>query len=104
MDIAVAGAGTMLTLAADGKTVNHAAIAIGAVGPTPIVVKAAASALIGKTINDSVLAAAAAAASAAAQPISDVRGPAEYRRHLAGILTRRTIEIAARRARGEESL
>jgi carbon-monoxide dehydrogenase medium subunit len=104
MDIAVAGAGTMLTLAADGKTITHAAIAIGAVGPTPIVVKAAASALIGKTINDSVLAAAAAAASAAAQPISDVRGPAEYRRHLAGVLTRRTIEIAARRARGEESL
>jgi carbon-monoxide dehydrogenase medium subunit len=104
MDIAVAGAAAALTLGTDGKTVNHAAIAIGAVGPTPIVVQAAANALIGKRIDDSALAAAEAAASAAAKPISDVRGPAEYRRHLAGVLTRRTIEIAARRARGEESL
>ena len=104
MDIAVAGAGVSLTLSADGKTVTNAAVAIGAVGPTPIVVDAASKALTGKPLDEATLKAAAEAASAAAKPISDVRGPAEYRRHLAGVLTRRSIEIAARRARGEESL
>ena len=104
MDIAVAGAGVNLTLAADGQTVTHAMVAIGAVGPTPILVEAAAKALIGKKIDEASLKAASDASSAAAKPISDVRGPAEYRRHLAGVLTRRSIEIAARRARGEESL
>ncbi len=101
MDIAVAGAATSLTLAADGKTVTAASVAIGAVGPTPIVVEAAAKALIGKTLDEATLAAAAQASEAAAQPISDVRGPADYRRHLAGLLTRRTIEIAAQRALGK---
>jgi carbon-monoxide dehydrogenase medium subunit len=101
MDIAVAGAGTSLTLRADGKTVEAASIAIGAVGPTPIVVDAAAKALIGKKIDEAALKAAADASSAAAKPISDVRGPAEYRRHLAGVLTRRTIEIAAQRDAGK---
>lgn len=104
MDIAVVGAATSLTLGRDGRTVTHAAIAVGAAGPTPIVVDAAARALVGKKIDEASLAAAAAASSGAAKPISDVRGPAPYRRHLAGVLTRRTIEIAARRARGEERL
>lgn len=101
MDIAVAGAASSITLAADGETVADARIAIGAVGPTPIVVEAAAQALVGKTINEASLTAAAKASEAAAKPISDVRGPADYRRHLAGLLTRRTIEIAAERALGK---
>ncbi len=104
MDIAVAGAAVNLTLAADGRTVTSASIAIGAVGPTPLQVDAAAKAIVGSKLDEAALKAAAEASSAAAQPISDVRGPAEYRRHLAGVLTRRSIEIAARRARGEERL
>jgi carbon-monoxide dehydrogenase medium subunit len=103
MDIAVAGAAAQITLGADGQTVAGAAIAIGAVGPTPLRVDAAAKAIVGKKLDASALQAAADAASAAAQPISDVRGPAEFRRHLAGVLTRRAIDIAARRARGERT-
>ena len=101
MDIAVAGAATRIVFKDDSATVADASIAIGAVGPTPIVVEAAADALIGKTINETTLAAAVKASEAAAKPISDVRGPADYRRHLAGLLTRRTIEIAAQRALGK---
>lgn len=101
MDIAVAGAAAYVTLAEDGKTVQAARVAIGAVGPTPIVVEGAARALTGKPLNETTLDAAAKAAEAAARPISDVRGPAEYRRHLAGLLTRRAVSIAAQRAMGK---
>ena len=96
MDIAVAGAAAALTLAADGR-VAAARVAIGAVGPTPIVVDAAAQALVGSRLEATALERAAQASSAAAQPITDVRGTAEYRRHLAGVLTRRSIQLAAQR-------
>jgi carbon-monoxide dehydrogenase medium subunit len=99
MDIAVASAATFLALDADGATVRSAAVALGAVGPTPILAEAAGAALVGSRLEPAAVAAAARAAEAAARPISDVRGPAEYRRHLAGVLTRRTVALAAERIR-----
>ena len=100
MDIAVASAGANLGFADDGKTVKSASISIGAVAPTPLVVEAAAQALVGSQLEDSALSAAARASEAAANPITDQRGTVEYRKHLAGVLTRRAIEIAANRAKG----
>ncbi|HUJ76122.1 MAG TPA: xanthine dehydrogenase family protein subunit M [bacterium] len=98
MDIAVASAAANVTLAADGKTVTAASVCIGAVAPTPLLVPDAAQAVQGKKLDAATLDAAARAASQAAQPISDVRGPAEYRRHLAAVLTRRVLQLAAQRA------
>lgn len=97
MDIAVVGAGVRLTLAADG-TCSAARVALGAVGPTAFVVPEAGAALVGKKIDDASLAAAAAAASAATRPIDDKRGTIVYRRHVAGVLTKRAARIAADRA------
>lgn len=97
MDIAVAGAAVNLTFAEDGETVSAASVAIGAVAPTPLLLEAAAKALIGSKLEDTVLEAAAEIARNAANPISDVRGTAEYRRHLAGVLTKRSTRIAAER-------
>jgi carbon-monoxide dehydrogenase medium subunit len=97
MDIAVVGAGVRITLAADG-TCSAARVALGAVGPTAYVVPEAGAALVGKRIDDASLAAAAAAASAAAKPIDDKRGTIVYRRHVAGVLTKRAARIAAERA------
>jgi carbon-monoxide dehydrogenase medium subunit len=97
MDIAVVGAGVRVTLAADG-TCSAARVVLGAVGPTAFLVPEAGAALVGKKVDDASLAAAAAAASAAARPIDDKRGTIAYRKHVAGVLTRRAARIAADRA------
>ena len=96
MDIAVTNAATSLTIA-DG-VVTDARVAIGAVAPTPLLVADAAAALIGQALSDDTIEAAAAASRAAANPIDDMRGSIRQRRHLAGVLTERTIRDAAERA------
>jgi carbon-monoxide dehydrogenase medium subunit len=97
MDIAVVGAGVRLTLDATGVC-TAARVALGAVGPTALLVPEASAALVGKRIDDASLAAAAAAAAAAARPIDDKRGTIPYRKHVAGVLTKRAARIAADRA------
>jgi carbon-monoxide dehydrogenase medium subunit len=101
MDIAVVGVGSSVVLGDDGATVTAARVALGAVAPTPLLVEEAAAALIGQPISDATIAQAAAAAQVAARPISDMRGTIEQRRHLTGVLTRRTLQGALARARGE---
>jgi len=100
MDIAVAGAGAWLALGDDG-TITNARIALSAVAPTPLWVKEAGAALIGKAPTAEAFAAAATIAQEAARPISDVRGTAAQRRHLVGVLTRRALKGALQRAKGE---
>ncbi len=101
MDIAVAGVGAWLALSEDGATITGARIALSAVAPTPLWVKAAGEALIGKAPTEETFAAAATIAQEAARPISDVRGTAAQRRHLVGVLTRRALHGALQRAKGE---
>jgi len=98
MDIAVAGAAVAVTLDAQG-TCTAARVAIGAVGPTAMLVPAAAGALVGSRLDADALERAAEAASAAAKPIDDKRGTVEYRRTIAGVLTKRAAAIAAQRAK-----
>jgi CO/xanthine dehydrogenase FAD-binding subunit len=102
MDIAVVGVGASLTLDLDDDRVTDARIALGAVGPTPILATAAASAIIGKKLDDAALDNAARLATSVATPIDDMRGTAEFRRHIVGVLTRRVLTIAAERARDSE--
>jgi carbon-monoxide dehydrogenase medium subunit len=99
MDIAVVGAGVCLTVNRSGA-VTAARVSLGAVAPTPVLVPAAAKALIGSKLEDEALEAAAAAASAACKPINDKRGTIEYRTKVAGVMTRRAAQIAYDRARG----
>jgi CO/xanthine dehydrogenase FAD-binding subunit len=100
MDIAVCNAAASVTLSDDGATIRAARIAIGAVAPTPLFVKAAGDALAGKPVSEATIDAAATAAAAAARPITDMRGSAGQRKHLAGVLTRRVINTAIARAKG----
>jgi CO/xanthine dehydrogenase FAD-binding subunit len=99
MDIAIAGAAVSLTLNASGVC-TAARVAIAAVAPTPLLVPDAAQALIGSPVDAGALERSAAAASAAARPIDDKRGTADYRQAMAGVLTKRAAQIAARRIRG----
>ena len=100
MDIAVVGCGVSLSLDEAG-TVSAARVVLGAVGPKVILVEAAAEAIRGRALDESALADLAAACSRAATPIDDKRGTVDFRRHVAGVLARRTAVIAARRATGE---
>jgi carbon-monoxide dehydrogenase medium subunit len=100
IDIAVAGAGVSVTLGADGVC-TAARVAIGAVAPTARLVPEAGAALVGSRLDPRALDKAAAAASAAAAPIDDKRGTVEYRRTIAGVLTKRAAVSAADRARGK---
>lgn len=95
MEIAVVGAAAMVTLAGDGS-VASVRVALTAVGPTILEV----TGLSGGTVTE-VAAAAGAAASAQASPISDLRASDAYRRHSVGVMARRAVESAARRAAGE---
>lgn len=90
-------------LVLDGKdSCKDARIVLGCVGLTAIRAKEAEAALRGKTLDEKSVQAAADAAREAAQPQSDMRGSAEYKRALAAALVKRAISIAAGRARGEQ--
>jgi aerobic carbon-monoxide dehydrogenase medium subunit len=95
-----ASAAVQLTM--EGDTCRDVGIAMGCVGLTAIKPVEAETAMRGQAINDTVINRAAEAARAAADPQSDMRGSAEYKRFLVGSLVKRAIEIAVRRARGEQ--
>ena len=100
MDIAVCNSASALKM--DGATVRWARVSLGAVAPTPLLVQAAADALVGQPLTDATIEAAGEAARDAASPIDDMRGSIKQRKHLAVVLTRRTLQQAAARARGED--
>lgn len=96
-DFAIAGAAVLIGLR--GGRCSHASIALTNVGPTAIKAAAAARLLVGKAVDDAAIEAAARAAMAASAPTDDLRGPAEYKRHMAGEMTRRAIREAVGRAK-----
>lgn len=99
MEIAVVGAAAAVTLAADG-TIASAAVALAAVAPTILSVDGVDEALAGWVPADAGPVAAALASEQAA-PISDLRASDRYRRHCIGVMAKRAVDAAARRADGE---
>jgi CO/xanthine dehydrogenase FAD-binding subunit len=95
MEIAVVGAAASVSLGEDGK-VAAVRVTLTAVAPTIIEL----SGLPRGAVAD-VASAAAEAASQQARPISDVRATDRYRRHTVGVMARRAVEAAARRAAGD---
>ena len=101
MDIAVVGVGARVDLSDDFRKITSARIALGAVAPTPILVREASDLLAGKVPSETAFDQASALSQEAASPITDMRGTTAYRRHLVGILTKRALLGAVERARQE---
>ncbi len=97
---ATASAAVQLTL--EGKdTCKDIRIVLGCVGLTAIRAKQAETELRSQRIGEQTIERAAEAAREAAEPQSDMRGTADYKRALVAALVKRAIAIALRRARGE---
>ena len=100
-DWAVAAAGVCVWL--EGDTIADVGIGLTAVGADHFCAPDAEAALIGRPATEANIEAAGALSAAHAKPSTDQRGPAEYKRHLAGELTKRALRTAIARARGQES-
>ena len=87
-----------MTIGPDGA-ISRAGIGVTGVSASPFAVPDAEALLLGKQPGDETFRAAAAAAAAASEPVSDVRGPADYKRAMVAELTLRSLRTAAERAR-----
>ncbi len=97
---ATVSAGVQVTL--DGKDIcKDIRVVLGCVGLTAIHATRAEDELRGKKIDGKAIQRAAEAAREAAEPQSDMRGSADYKRMLVAALVKRALGIAMRRARGE---
>jgi aerobic carbon-monoxide dehydrogenase medium subunit len=97
-DYAIAAAGVILTVR-DSK-VATCAIALTNVADRTLFADAASSGVVGTTGDDATIRNAAAAAAAITEPSGDGRGPAEYRRAMAGVMVARALKSALSRAQG----
>lgn len=88
----VAVAAAVLTV---GGTVSAARVALTNMGPTPIRARGVEAALVGGPATHDAILAAAQAATEGTAPVDDASAPADYRRHLAEVLTTRALVAAA---------
>jgi carbon-monoxide dehydrogenase medium subunit len=100
-DWAVAAASAAVWV--EGGTIGEAGVALSAVGPTTIHVTRAEELLRGKAPSEELFAQAGEIASEDCAPLPDGRGPVDYKRHLAGVLTKRALRHAAARALNQEA-
>jgi carbon-monoxide dehydrogenase medium subunit len=83
------------TVRAEGGTIAEAAIGLTNMGSTPLRARAVEQALVGQPATEDAVRRAAEAAAEGTSPPSDLNGDADYRRHLATVLTRRAVLAAA---------
>ena len=83
------------TIRVDGGTIADARVALTNMGSTPLRARSVEQALIGQAPSPEVVRQAAASAADGTEPPSDLNGAADYRQHLAGVLTRRAVLAAA---------
>ncbi|MBA3283346.1 MAG: xanthine dehydrogenase family protein subunit M [Acidimicrobiia bacterium] len=79
----------------DGSTVSEAKIGLTNMGNTPVRARATEAALAGAELSEDGVRAACDRAAEGTNPPSDLNGDADYRRHLATVLTRRAVLKAA---------
>jgi aerobic carbon-monoxide dehydrogenase medium subunit len=99
-DWAIVAASAALWL--EGGRIADAGVALSAAGPTTIHATRSEELLRGKDASEELFAEAGELASEDCSPIADGRGPVDYKRHLADVLTRRALGRAAERASNQE--
>jgi len=97
---ASASVAVQLTMQDDG-TCKQARICLGVLGLKATPVKAAEDMLRGQSITDREITRVREAVMDTAEPVSDMRGSADYKRHAAGALTKLAVEAALKRAQGQ---
>lgn len=95
-DYAIAAVAAVVTL--DDGVCTQAGLGLTNVGPKSIRPTQAEQFLVGKHLDDETIREAARLAAAAAEPTSDLRGPADYKRGVVRTLTARALHQAAQRA------
>ncbi len=83
------------TVQASGDSITEARIGLTNMGSTPLRARAVEAALAGQPATAVGVGAAATQAADGTNPPSDLNGDADYRRHLATVLTRRAVLAAA---------
>jgi carbon-monoxide dehydrogenase medium subunit len=100
LDITIAGVASQVEIGGPRGKVTAARVFATSVAPVPLRLAAAEACVLGKTLDNEVLRAAGEAASKEIKPIDDLRGEAWYRRHVTGVLVRRTLVEAVHRVFG----
>ena len=100
-DWAVVSAGAAVWM--DGGTITDGRVGLAAVGPNTTTIDAASELLQGATPSEELYAQIGAACAANCDPDTDMRGSAEYKKHLANELTQRSLRTAVARATGQEA-
>ncbi|HEX6022513.1 MAG TPA: xanthine dehydrogenase family protein subunit M [Solirubrobacter sp.] len=100
-DWAIAAASAAVWL--DGGNIVDVGIGLSAVGPTTVELPRVEELLKGKPPSEELFEQAGAIASEDCSPIPDSRGPVDYKRHLAGVLTKRALRRATARALQQEA-
>jgi carbon-monoxide dehydrogenase medium subunit len=100
-DFAIAAASAAVWI--DGGTIADAGIALSAVGPITVELTRAEELLSGQAPSEELFEQAGTIASEDCSPTADGRGPIDYKRHLAGALTKRALRRATARALSQEA-
>ena len=96
VDICAASVGAAVVF--EGDICREVRIVLGAVGPTPLRALQTEDLIRGKTWTPELIAQAGEQAAGEARPITDMRASADYRRQMVGVLTRRALLEAQKRA------
>ena len=103
MDCCTVGVAVYADFAPGSTEVRDVRLALGAVAPTPIRARTAEAMLVGRELDDALIARASAAAAGEAHPIDDLRASAGYRNILVEVLSRRALTAAHAWARKGEA-
>ena len=99
LEISTVGVAVWLALEEPGGAVKDVRVALGAVGPTPILAESVKDVLVGKVADEQILKKAAEAVAGDARPIDDHRGAAWYRVQMVELLTFRLLSDVLKRIR-----